>query len=58
MPELEAKWAADAAHENYLFVWDLDRKTIGQGDPYRTFRTIYDGLMFAVSEGWRASVSE
>jgi hypothetical protein len=49
LPELEAQWAADAAHENYLFVWVIDIKTIGRGDPYRYFRTLYDGLMFAVS---------
>jgi len=53
LPELEAKWAADAAHEDYLFVWDIDRNTIGRGDPYRTFRTIYDGLMFALSDARR-----
>jgi hypothetical protein len=50
LPEQEAKWAADAARENYVFVWDFDRKTIGRGDPYRSYRTLYDGLMFALSD--------
>src|SRR4051812_36111003 len=53
LPEMEAKWAAEAARRDYAFVWDLDSDTIGRGDPYRTFRTIYDGLMYAITEARR-----
>jgi len=48
--ELEAKWAAEAARDEYAFVWELDIDTIGRGDPYRLYRTIYDGLMYAVTD--------
>src|SRR5260221_5681590 len=50
---MDARLEADLARANYLFVWDLDRATIGRGDPYRTWRTYYDGLMYAVTEARR-----
>jgi hypothetical protein len=50
---MDAQLEADLARSNYLFVWDLDAATIGRGDPYRTWRTYYDGLMFAVTEARR-----
>ncbi len=50
---MDARLEADLARANYLFVWDLDRATIGRGDPYRTWRAYYDGLMYAVSEARR-----
>ncbi len=50
---MDAQLEADLARADYLFVWDLDRATIGRGDPYRTWRTYYDGLMYAVTEARR-----
>jgi hypothetical protein len=50
---MDAALEAGLARENYVFVWDIDRATIGRGDPYRTLRTYYDGLMFAVTEARR-----
>jgi hypothetical protein len=50
---MDAQLEADLARGNYLFVWDLDMATIGRGDPYRTWRTYYDGLMYALSEARR-----
>lgn len=47
--ELE-RWLARG---DYLFVWDIDRGTVGRGDPYRTMRTYFDALMYAVTEGRR-----
>src|SRR5258706_13958257 len=47
---MDAQLEADLARSNYLFVWDLDIATIGRGDPYRTWRTFYDGLMYALTE--------
>ena len=47
---MDAELEANLARSNYLFVWDLDIKTIGRGDPYRTWHTYYDGLMYALSE--------
>ena len=44
---MDARLEADLARANYLFVWDLDRATLGRGDPYRAWRTYYDGLMYA-----------
>ncbi len=41
------------ARGDYVFVWDLDRATLGRGDPYRVMRTYYDGLMYAVTEARR-----
>ena len=41
------------ARGDYVFVWDLDRATLGRGDPYRVMRTYYDGLLYAVTEGRR-----
>src|SRR4051794_858735 len=51
--ELERKWETQAAREDYVFLWDIDSDTIGRGDPYRTFRTIYDGLLYALTESRR-----
>ena len=50
---MDAQLEADLARSSYLFVWDLDMATIGRGDPYRTWRTYYDGLMYAVTEARR-----
>ena len=47
---MDAALEATLARGNYLFVWDLDMATIGRGDPYRTWRTYYDGIMYALSE--------
>ena len=44
---------ASLARADYLFVWEIDRATIGRGDPYRTLRTYYDGLIYAVTEARR-----
>ena len=51
IPELEDTLAERIARSDFVFVWDLDSDTIGRGDQYRAFRTIRDGLMFAVTEG-------
>jgi hypothetical protein len=51
VPELEASVAERLARSDFAFVWDLDAGTIGRGDPNRAFRTLHDGLMFAVTEG-------
>jgi hypothetical protein len=53
IPGMDAQLEADLARGNFLFVWDLDRRTLGRGDPYRTLRTYYDGLMYALTEGRR-----
>jgi hypothetical protein len=50
---MDAQLEADLARANYLFVWDIDMATIGRGDPYRAWRTYYDGLMYAVTESRR-----
>jgi hypothetical protein len=50
---MDAKLEADMARADYLFVWDLDANTLGRGDPYRTMRTYYEGLMFALTEARR-----
>ena len=50
---MDAQLEADLARASYLFVWDIDMATIGRGDPYRTARTYYEGLMYAVTEGRR-----
>ena len=50
---MDTRLEADLARANDLFVWDLDMATIGRGDPYRTWRTYYDSLMYAVNEGRR-----
>jgi hypothetical protein len=41
------------ARGDYVFIWDLDRTTLGRGDPYRVMRTYYDGLMYALTEARR-----
>ena len=53
IPELDAQLEAWLARGDYVFVWDLDRGTLGRGDPYRVMRTYYDGLMFALTEARR-----
>ena len=53
IPEMDAELEAWLARGDYVFVWDLERGTLGRGDPYRVMRTYYDGLMFAVTEGRR-----
>ncbi len=53
IPGMDAKLEADMARADYLFVWDLDAATLGRGDAYRTLRTYYDGLMFALTEARR-----
>jgi hypothetical protein len=53
VPGMDAALESSLARGNYLFVWDLDRATVGRGDPYRTLRTYYDGLMYAVTEARR-----
>lgn len=50
VPGMDAALEARLARSDYVFVWDLDIATIGRGDPYRTARTYYDGLMYAVTE--------
>ncbi|MGZ5067389.1 MAG: hypothetical protein ACXWG1_17475 [Usitatibacter sp.] len=50
---MDAALEASLARGNYLFVWDIDRATVGRGDPYRTLRTYYDGLVYAVTEARR-----
>lgn len=51
LPELESDLAGKLARSDFVFVWDIDSDTIGRGDPYRSYRTLHDGLMFAVTEG-------
>jgi hypothetical protein len=53
IPGMDAELEASMARGDYVFVWDLDMKTIGRGDPYRTARTYYDGLMYALTEARR-----
>jgi hypothetical protein len=53
VPGMDARLEADLARGDFLFVWDIDRGTIGRGDPYRTLRTYYDGLMYALTEARR-----
>jgi hypothetical protein len=53
IPGMDEKLEASLARGDYLFVWDLDRDTVGRGDPYRTLRTYYDGLIYAVTEARR-----
>lgn len=51
IPELESELAERLARSDFAFVWDIDTDTIGRGDAYRAYRTLHDGLMFAVTEG-------
>ena len=53
IPGMDVALEADLARGDYVFVWDLDIATIGRGDPYRTGRTYYDGLMYALTEARR-----
>ena|SRR5690242_12431357 len=53
IPGMDAALEASLARGDYVFVWDLDIATLGRGDPYRTARTYYDGLMYAVTEARR-----
>ena len=51
IPQLESGLAERLARSDFVFVWDIDSDTIGRGDAYRSYRTLHDGLMFAVTEG-------
>jgi hypothetical protein len=51
IPELESGLAERLARSDFVFVWDLGADTVGRGDANRAYRTIHDGLMFAVTEG-------
>jgi hypothetical protein len=53
IPALDSELERWLARGDYVFVWDLDRATLGRGDPYRVMRTYYDGLMYALTEGRR-----
>lgn len=53
IPGMDAALEARLARGDYAFVWDLDIATLGRGDPYRTARTYYDGLMYAVTQSRR-----
>jgi hypothetical protein len=53
IPGMDAQLEAGMARADYMFVWDIDMKTTGRGDPYRTAATYYDGVMYAVSEARR-----
>ena len=53
IPGMDAQLEADMARADYLFVWDLDSSTLGRGDAYRTLRTYYDGLMYALTDARR-----
>jgi len=53
IPALDSELERWLARGDYVFVWDIDRATLGKGDPYRVMRTYYDGLMFAITEGRR-----
>jgi hypothetical protein len=50
VPGMDVALEADLARSDYVFVWDIDLATIGRGDPYRTARTYYDGLMYALTQ--------
>jgi hypothetical protein len=50
VPGMDAALEAALARGDFLFVWDIDRGTVGRGDPYRTMRTYFDGLMYAFTE--------
>jgi hypothetical protein len=53
IPVLDAQLERFIARGDYVFVWDLDRGTLGRGDSYRVMRTYYDGLMYALTEARR-----
>lgn len=53
IPGMDAQLEADMARGDFLFVWDIDRATVGRGDPYRVHRTYFDGLMYALTEARR-----
>ena len=53
IPELDAQLEEWLARGDYVFVWELERGTLGRGDPYRVMRTYYDGLMHALTEARR-----
>ena len=53
IPQLDADLERWLARGDYVYVWELDRGTLGKGDPYRVMRTYYDGLMYAISEARR-----
>jgi hypothetical protein len=53
IPGMDQQLEEHLARGNYLFVWDIDMATLGRGDAYRTMRTYYDGLMYALTEARR-----
>jgi len=53
IPKLDADLERWLARGDYVYTWDLDRGTLGRGDPYRVMRTYYDGLMYALTEARR-----
>jgi len=53
IPKLDADLEKRLARGDYVYTWDLDRGTLGRGDPYRVMRTYYDGLMYALTEARR-----
>jgi hypothetical protein len=53
IPALDSDLERWLARGDYVFVWDVDRATLGRGDPYRVMRTYYDGLMYALTEARR-----
>lgn len=53
IPQLEADLEKWLARGDYVYTWDLERGTLGRGDPYRVMRTYYDGLMYALTEARR-----
>jgi hypothetical protein len=50
VPRLDADLEKRLARGDYVYVWDLERGTLGRGDPYRVMRTYYDGLIYALTE--------
>jgi hypothetical protein len=53
MPKLDADLEKWLARGDYVYVWELDRGTLGRGDAYRAMRTYYEGLMYALTEARR-----
>lgn len=53
IPAMDSQLERWLARGDYVFVWDIDRATLGKGDPYRVMRTYYDGLMYALTEARR-----
>jgi hypothetical protein len=53
IPALDSGLERWLARGDYVFIWDIDRATLGRGDSYRVLRTYYDGLMYALTEARR-----